>query len=140
MLSYLRIPYFRCNRLFKYDSKCVFLGKFFEMIYGIDTFSFHDVLEICKDPNKATLNKEAKEQILKSQNNVKQIVESDRCVYGINTGFGPLCDTKISADETAQLQYNLIISHAVGVGKPIDKEFSKIMMIAKVHALSKGFS
>ncbi|MFL9835754.1 histidine ammonia-lyase [Chryseobacterium terrae] len=110
------------------------------MIYGIDTFSFHDVLEICKNPDKAKLNKEAREQIIKSQNNVKQIVESDRCVYGINTGFGPLCDTKISADETAQLQYNLIISHAVGVGKPIDKEFSKIMMIAKVHALSKGFS
>ncbi|KFE99458.1 histidine ammonia-lyase [Chryseobacterium formosense] len=110
------------------------------MIYGIDTFSFHDVLEICKTPNKAKLNEAAREQIIKSQNNVKQIVESDRCVYGINTGFGPLCDTKISADETAQLQYNLIISHAVGVGKPIDKEFSKIMMIAKVHALSKGFS
>jgi len=110
------------------------------MIYGIDTFSFHDVLEICKSPNKAKLNKAAKEQILKSQNNVKKIVESDRCVYGINTGFGPLCDTKISADETAQLQYNLIISHAVGVGKPIDKELSKMMMIAKVHALSKGFS
>jgi len=110
------------------------------MIYGIDTFSFRDVLEICKNPNKAQLNDAAREQILKSQNNVKQIVESDRCVYGINTGFGPLCDTKISADETAQLQYNLIISHAVGVGKPIDKELSKIMMIAKVHALSKGFS
>jgi histidine ammonia-lyase len=51
--------------------------------------------------------------------------------------FGPLCDTKISADETAQLQYNLIISHAVGVGKPIDKELSKIMMIAKVHVVKR---
>ena len=110
------------------------------MIYGVDVLSFHDVLEICKTPNKAKLDKAAKTQILKSQDNVKKIVESDRCVYGINTGFGPLCDVKISADETAQLQYNLIISHAVGVGKPIDKEFSKIMMIAKVHALSKGFS
>ena len=110
------------------------------MIYGVDIFTFQDVLEICKDPNKAYLNDVAVQQILKSQDNVKQIVASDRCVYGINTGFGPLCDVKISADETAQLQYNLIISHAVGVGKPIDKELSKIMMIAKVHALSKGFS
>jgi histidine ammonia-lyase len=93
------------------------------MIYGVDVFTFHDVLEICKKPNKAKLNKAAKEQILKSQKNVQKIVESDRCVYGINTGFGPLCDTKISADETAQLQYNLIISHAVGVGKPIERTF-----------------
>src|SRR5690606_1515301 len=79
-------------------------------------------------------------QILQSQNNVRQIVESNRTVYGINTGFGPLCDVKISEEETAQLQHNLIISHAVGVGKPIAKELSAIMMIAKVHALSKGFS
>lgn len=110
------------------------------MIYGIDVLSFHDVLDICKGPSKAKLNKEAKQLILKSQQNVKDIVESDRCVYGINTGFGPLCDVKISPEETAQLQHNLIISHAVGVGKPIDKELSKIMMIAKIHALSKGFS
>ena len=110
------------------------------MIYGIDIFTFHDVLNICKDPMKAKLNGEARALILKSQQNVKDIVESDRCVYGINTGFGPLCDTKISPEETAQLQHNLIISHAVGVGKPIDKELSKIMMIAKIHALSKGFS
>lgn len=110
------------------------------MIYGIDTFTFHDVLEIAKDPKKAILNKQAKEQILKSQKNVQKIVASERTVYGINTGFGPLCDVKISEEETAQLQHNLIISHAVGVGKPIDKELSKIMMIMKVHALSKGFS
>lgn len=110
------------------------------MIYGIDTFTFHDVLEIAKNPSKAKLNTQAKDQILNSKKNVQKIVESDRTVYGINTGFGPLCDVKISEEETAQLQHNLIISHAVGVGKPIDKELSKIMMIAKVHALSKGFS
>ncbi|SNV50258.1 Histidine ammonia-lyase [Chryseobacterium taklimakanense] len=110
------------------------------MIYGIDTFTFHDVLEIAKNPSKAKLNSQAKDQILNSKKNVQKIVESDRTVYGINTGFGPLCDVKISEEETAQLQHNLVISHAVGVGKPIDKELSKIMMIAKVHALSKGFS
>ena len=110
------------------------------MIYGVDTFTFKDILEIANNPKEAKLNKLAKTQILNSQYNVRKIVESDRTVYGINTGFGPLCDVKISEEETAQLQHNLIISHAVGVGKPIDKEISKIMMIAKVHALSKGFS
>ena len=109
-------------------------------IYGVDTFTIEQILEIAKNPRKAKLNKQAKDQILKSQKNVQQIVESERTVYGINTGFGPLCDVKISEEETAQLQHNLIISHAVGVGKPIDKELSKIMMIAKIHALSKGFS
>lgn len=110
------------------------------MIYGIDSLTISQVLEIAKNPKAAKLNKQAKDQILRSQQNVREIVESDRTVYGINTGFGPLCDVKISEEETAKLQHNLIISHAVGVGKPISKELSKIMMIAKVHALSKGFS
>lgn len=110
------------------------------MIYGVDHFTISDVMEILANPNIAKLNKESKDKILRSQKNVQQIVESDRTVYGINTGFGPLCDVKISEEETAQLQYNLIISHAVGVGKPIAKELSKMMMIAKIHALSKGFS
>lgn len=109
-------------------------------IYGIDTFTIADVMAILKDPKEAQLDKEAKDKILRSQQNVRDIVESDRTVYGINTGFGPLCDVKISEEETAQLQYNLIISHAVGVGKPISKQLSKIMMITKIHAISKGFS
>ena len=109
-------------------------------IYGIDTFTIADVMAILENPKHAKLNKEAIERILKSQKNVREIVESERTVYGINTGFGPLCDVKISEEETAQLQYNLIISHAVGVGKPIAKDLSRVMMIAKIHALSKGFS
>ena len=61
-------------------------------------------------------------------------------VNGINTGFGPLCDTQITPEETNLLQTNLLITHAVGVGEPIAKEISKLMLITKVHALSKGFS
>ena len=110
------------------------------MIYGIDTFTISDIMAILDDPQKAKLTKESKQKILQSQQNVQQIVASDHTVYGINTGFGPLCDVKISEEETAQLQHNLIISHAVGVGKPIAKELSKVMMISKIHALSKGFS
>lgn len=110
------------------------------MIYGTDILSLEDVLAIAEKPKLAKLNKAAKERILASEKNVRKIVESDQTVYGINTGFGPLCDVKISDEETAQLQYNLIISHAVGVGKPIDKRLSKLMMISKIHALSKGYS
>ncbi|MCC2591028.1 histidine ammonia-lyase [Chryseobacterium sp. MFBS3-17] len=110
------------------------------MIYGVDSFSFHDILTIAGNPKAAQLNEQSRKQILASQENVQKIVSSNRTVYGINTGFGPLCDVKISEEETALLQHNLIISHAVGVGKMIDKEYSKIMMIAKVHALSRGFS
>ncbi len=110
------------------------------LTYGVDLFTFHDVLEIIKHPKKAKLDKKSKQQIINSYQNVQKIVKSDKTVYGINTGFGPLCETKISEEETAKLQENLIISHSVGVGKPIAKEISKIMMVSKIHALSKGFS
>lgn len=110
------------------------------LIYGVDHFTYADVIEIIKGKKKAKLDKQSRQQITNSYENVQKIVKSDKTVYGINTGFGPLCETKISEKETSQLQENLIISHAVGVGKPISKDLSKIMMIAKIHALSKGFS
>ena len=71
--------------------------------------------------------------------NVEAIVNSGQTVYGINTEFGPLCDTQISKEETSKLQENLLISHAVGVGNPIKRNF-KLMLITKAHALAKGFS
>jgi histidine ammonia-lyase len=110
------------------------------LIYGVNHFSYQDVLEIIKHPEKAILNEKSKQQITNSYQNVQKIVKSDKTVYGINTEFGPLCETKISEEETAKLQENLIISHSVGVGNPIAKDISKIMMVCKIHALSKGFS
>lgn len=110
------------------------------LIYGVDHFTYQDVINIINGKQKANLDKKSKTQIQNSYQNVQKIVKSDKTVYGINTGFGPLCDVKISEEETAQLQENLIISHSVGVGKPIAKELSKIMMVCKIHALSKGFS
>lgn len=109
-------------------------------ILGIDYIHLDEFLKITHNQENITLSEESKQQIIRSQKNVEKIVASGQTVYGINTGFGPLCDTKISEEETRQLQHNLLISHAVGVGNPIKKELSKTMLLAKAHALSKGFS
>lgn len=109
-------------------------------IYGIDLLTVNKVIAIATNNLKATLSDKAITKIKESRNQVEKMARADKAIYGINTGFGPLCDVKISSTQTNQLQKNLLISHAVGVGNPIDKEFSKIMMICKVHALSKGFS
>lgn len=108
--------------------------------FGIDTFSLSDIIEIWKSKEPLTLSQKAKDNITRSFQNVKNIVKSGKVIYGINTGFGPLCETKISEEEIEILQKNLLISHSVGVGEPISKELSRLMMICKVHALSKGFS
>lgn len=108
--------------------------------YGIDSLTVDKVIAIAKNELKAILTTEAIEKINNCRAKVETMAASDKAVYGINTGFGPLCDTQISPEETGLLQKNLLITHAVGVGKPIDKFLSKIMMICKVHALSQGFS
>jgi histidine ammonia-lyase len=108
--------------------------------YGIDQLTLHKVKEIASGTLKTTISSEAKEKIISCREKVETIIKSNKIVYGINTGFGPLCDVQISPEETNQLQTNLLFTHAVGVGKNIDKQLSKIMMICKVHALCQGFS
>ena len=108
--------------------------------YGVDHLSLDIVNGIASGSVKAELSQEALDKINASRQNVEVMANSDEAVYGINTGFGPLCDTQISPAETHLLQKNLLITHAVGVGEPIRKDISKLMLITKVHALSQGFS
>ena len=108
--------------------------------YGIEKLTVDKAIAIAKGELKTILSKETRDIVNNSRQRVESIVNSNRVVYGINTGFGPLCDVQISTTETSKLQKNLLITHAVGVGNPIDKELSKIMMICKVHALCQGFS
>ncbi|WP_372753964.1 histidine ammonia-lyase [Labilibaculum sp.] len=108
--------------------------------YGIDHLTVEKTIQIARGELKAGLSPEAISKVKECRAKVEKMAASAKAVYGINTGFGPLCDTQISPEETSKLQENLLISHAVGVGNPIEKELSKIMMICKVQALSQGFS
>ena len=108
--------------------------------YGIEHLTVDKVIAIAEGRLKAVLTEEAIAKVNDCRQKVETIASSDKAVYGINTGFGPLCDVQITPEETSKLQENLLITHAVGVGNPIDKFLSKIMMICKVHALSQGFS
>ncbi|PKQ45941.1 histidine ammonia-lyase [Confluentibacter flavum] len=108
--------------------------------YGTDRLEVDKVMAITNGSLKATLSNYAISKINDCRAKVEKMANGAKAVYGINTGFGPLCDVKISPEETSLLQKNLLITHAVGVGNPIAKELSKIMMICKVHALSRGFS
>ena len=108
--------------------------------FGLEKLTLKKVMQLAKGTRAGILLPEVIARIQKSNEIVQNIVQSKKAVYGINTGFGPLCDTIISVKETNKLQQNLLITHAVGVGKPIDKKLSKIMMICKVHALCQGYS
>ncbi|MCG2460288.1 histidine ammonia-lyase [Flavobacteriaceae bacterium F89] len=108
--------------------------------FGEDHLTAGKALALARGKIKGRLTKERRVKIASSQKIVADIVEKGDPVYGINTGFGPLCTTIISKSETKILQSNILKSHSVGVGVPIAAEIAKLMMILKVHALAQGFS
>lgn len=108
--------------------------------YGIDHLTVDRINEILSGTLKAVIAEEAIAKVNLCRDEVTAIADGDKAVYGINTGFGPLCDVQITPEQTNELQKNLLITHAVGVGQPIAPELSKIMMICKVHALCRGYS
>lgn len=90
--------------------------------------------------NRLTQIKADPSAIMASRKRVSDAEKSETAIYGVNTGFGALATTKISSDQLTQLQKNLLISHAVGVGPTIPKEISRRMMQLKVVSLSQGYS
>ncbi|MFV0377402.1 MAG: histidine ammonia-lyase [Mangrovibacterium sp.] len=108
--------------------------------YGEDFLTSSKALALSRGELKGELSATARQRIRKSQQLVGNIIAAGKPVYGINTGFGPLCTTTVSSEDTGKLQKNILISHAVGTGEPIATELAAIMLVLKVHALAKGFS
>ncbi|MEM9076720.1 MAG: histidine ammonia-lyase [Bacteroidota bacterium] len=109
-------------------------------LLGEDHLTARTALKIAKGSVRGELSKRCLEIVRRSAQIVDKIVDKGDTVYGINTGFGPLCNTTISKEDTRILQSNILQSHSVGVGEPISKLLAKIMLILKIHALAKGFS
>ncbi len=108
--------------------------------YGEDQLTTGIALRIASGEVSGRISQSAAALIEQSRKRVEEIVADHLNVYGINTGFGPLCTTIISDKDTKTLQYNILMSHSVGVGDPISPDIAKLMMILKVHALSMGYS
>lgn len=80
------------------------------------------------------------QHMLKSRSHVESAMNDGQTYYGINTGFGVMKDKRIAGDQLRQLQTNLLLSHAVGVGEPIPRPISRLMLQLKVHTLGLGYS
>ena len=108
--------------------------------YGRDVMKTGDVLALAAGLVRGLLPPEVIRKIRSSEQKVKDIVSKQDSVYGINTGFGILSNTKISEADTRTLQYKILQSHSVGVGNPVPGEIARIMLVTKVHALAQGYS
>ncbi|MFT4738546.1 MAG: histidine ammonia-lyase [Paraglaciecola sp.] len=108
--------------------------------YGIDHLTVKIASELASGNMKGEIGDAARAKIDRSSKQVDQIVAADEIVYGINTGFGPLCTTVIDASQASRLQENILKSHAVGVGEKLSKRLTRLMLVTKLHALAQGYS
>lgn len=98
---------------------------------SIDNLSGYDQLN---------LSAEAVQRISTNRSYLDNILSKGNTYYGINTGFGSLCNVRIEPNELAQLQENLVCSHACGMGDEVPEEIVRLMLLLKIHGLSQGYS
>jgi histidine ammonia-lyase len=106
-----------------------------------EVLSLEQVQEIINFNKKVALSEEAELNIQKCRDYLDQKMQvNEQAIYGINTGFGSLCNVKISNENLSQLQENLVKSHACGTGEEVPQEIVKLMLLLKVQSLSYGYS
>jgi histidine ammonia-lyase len=89
---------------------------------------------------RVTLTAAAAQRVERSAAAVERLLRDGVVAYGITTGFGAFKDKVIPRDQVAQLQYNIIVSHAVGVGDTLDLPTTRAMMLIRLNTLSRGYS
>ncbi len=110
----------------------------FNLIPGQVTLA--ELRGLYKAPVRLSLVASAGAQIDASVACVEQIIAEDRTAYGINTGFGLLASTRIATHDLENLQRSLVLSHAAGIGEPLDDAMVRLIMVLKINSLSRGFS
>ncbi len=105
-----------------------------------NNLSMEDFIKVVRHGYKVELSRDAIERVENSRKIVDEFIEEEKVVYGITTGFGKFSDVTISKEETKLLQKNLITSHACGVGKALDEEVVRAIMLLRANALAKGYS
>ncbi|MCC7466206.1 MAG: histidine ammonia-lyase [Saprospiraceae bacterium] len=106
-----------------------------------DQLSLKNIYEVLKHHHPLALSEESKRRIQTCRNYLEEKLEGNQQLYyGINTGFGSLCNVRISPEDVAALQHNLVVSHACGMGDLVPQEVLRIMLLLKIQSLAYGHS
>jgi histidine ammonia-lyase len=105
-----------------------------------ENLRLEQVIAVARNFRKAEIAPQAKERMRESRRLVEQWVEQGKVMYGITTGFGSLQKVTIAPEQAEQLQEDIILSHAAGVGEPLPEEVVRAMMALRANALAKGYS
>ncbi len=101
--------------------------------------NFQEFLSLLNQENKVKIEFDEMERVDRSYSFLQEFAKN-KVIYGINTGFGPMAQYKIPTEDLEQLQYNLIRSHAAGVGSYLSEEFVRASMIARLMTFLQGCS
>ncbi len=102
--------------------------------------TIENVYQVAYENVSVQLAEAAIDRMRSSRRVIEKAIVEDRIIYGVNTGFGKLSDVHISPEKVADLQLNLLRSHAAGVGKPLPEAFVRAIMVTKANTLAKGYS
>ncbi|MFR1707595.1 MAG: histidine ammonia-lyase [Clostridium sp.] len=111
-----------------------------KVIINGNDLRLEDIVNVARNNYQVEISEDAIKRVGKSREIVDKIVEENRVVYGITTGFGKFSDVSISGEDCKTLQRNLIISHACGFGDSLDTDIVRTIILLRANALSKGYS
>ena len=111
-----------------------------DLIVKAGKLSLKDLKTVYTSSCQLSLDESIKPEVLASKQVVDHYVKTGKMAYGINTGFGKLAGIVIPADRLPQLQKNLVLSHACGVGNLLDLPTVRMIMLLKINSLMQGFS
>jgi histidine ammonia-lyase len=111
-----------------------------KVVINGSSLTMEEVADVARHGRRVEIAESAKELVNKSRAYVDNLVEKNRVVYGVTTGFGKFSDVHISKEDAEQLQTNLIMSHACGTGTPFPEETVRAMMLLRANALVIGLS
>jgi len=102
--------------------------------------TIEEVIAVSRHGEDVCLSSKARRAIRQSRAWIESIIETGEPVYGINTGFGIFSEHRIPVSDSTKLSRNLILSHAVGTGEPLDDEVVRAAILVRANTLAKGFS
>ena len=111
-----------------------------ELVITPGKLSLHDLRKVSRNPVQIKLDPACYPAITSSVDCVNKALAENRVVYGINTGFGLLANTRIPDEQLQALQTSIVLSHATGVGQFMDESTVRLMMVLKINSLARGLS
>jgi histidine ammonia-lyase len=109
------------------------------VLTGAD-LTISDVESVARGRRTATLDSAARERMQESRDLIERLVDGGEVVYGVTTGFGDLANRSVAPADARRLQENLLMSHAAGVGEPLDQEIVRAMLLLRANTLALGHS